>query len=117
MKTSVTLALQVALAATMAAILGGLVKHVLWIPWNALYKLVYNELTLWGLQPTSRFFVPLLQLVTTLAWPLSSLIALGIYSLMRFRRHRPDGNTYCGVCGYILKGLSEPRCPECGTRI
>ena len=23
----------------------------------------------------------------------------------------------CLECGYILKGLSEPRCPECGRRI
>ncbi len=23
----------------------------------------------------------------------------------------------CLKCGYILKGLSEPRCPECGQRI
>ena len=24
---------------------------------------------------------------------------------------------HCLNCGYILKGLSEPRCPECGQRI
>ena len=29
----------------------------------------------------------------------------------------PDGHTCCGKCGYILKGLTEPRCPECGERI
>jgi hypothetical protein len=23
----------------------------------------------------------------------------------------------CGNCGYILRGLPEPRCPECGTPI
>ena len=23
----------------------------------------------------------------------------------------------CTYCGYILKGLTEPRCPECATRI
>ena len=28
-----------------------------------------------------------------------------------------DGFTHCGKCGYILKGLSEPRCPECGERL
>jgi len=32
-------------------------------------------------------------------------------------RHRSDGHTRCGKCAYILKGLKEPRCPECGTRI
>lgn len=29
----------------------------------------------------------------------------------------PDGSTRCGQCGYILKGLTEPRCPECGQQI
>ena len=29
----------------------------------------------------------------------------------------PDGHTRCGKCGYILKGLTEPRCSECGERI
>ena len=24
---------------------------------------------------------------------------------------------HCLKCGYILKGLTEPRCPECGERI
>ena len=28
-----------------------------------------------------------------------------------------DGHTRCGKCGYILKGLTEPRCSECGERI
>ena len=23
----------------------------------------------------------------------------------------------CGACGHILKGLTEPRCPECGESI
>jgi len=23
----------------------------------------------------------------------------------------------CRKCGYILRGISEPRCPECGERI
>ena len=29
----------------------------------------------------------------------------------------PDGHTRCGKCGYILKGLTEPRCSECGEQI
>ncbi len=27
------------------------------------------------------------------------------------------GELRCRKCRYILKGLSEPRCPECGTPI
>ena len=32
-------------------------------------------------------------------------------------REPNDGHTRCGKCGYILKGLTEPRCSECGERI
>ncbi|UCG12348.1 MAG: hypothetical protein JSU72_17920 [Deltaproteobacteria bacterium] len=28
-----------------------------------------------------------------------------------------DGETRCRKCGYILKGIPEPRCSECGERI
>ncbi len=30
---------------------------------------------------------------------------------------RLDHETRCRKCAHILKGLSEPRCPECGERI
>ena len=40
---------------------------------------------------------------------------LQVFALRRRRVH--DGLTRCGSCGYILKGLSEPRCPECGQRL
>jgi hypothetical protein len=31
-------------------------------------------------------------------------------------RHNTRANpAHCGVCGYNLRGLGEPRCPECGT--
>ena len=28
-----------------------------------------------------------------------------------------ERETRCRQCGYILRGISEPRCPECGERI
>ena len=28
-----------------------------------------------------------------------------------------DGYTRCGQCNHILRGISEPRCPECGAPI
>jgi len=36
--------------------------------------------------------------------------------LRRGSRH-DDAYLHCLKCGYILKGISEPRCPECGERI
>jgi hypothetical protein len=29
----------------------------------------------------------------------------------------PEGHTRCGSCGHILRGLTTPRCPECGTAL
>jgi hypothetical protein len=29
----------------------------------------------------------------------------------------PDRETRCRQCSYILRGITEPRCPECGERI
>jgi hypothetical protein len=29
----------------------------------------------------------------------------------------PDRETRCRKCGYILRGIREPRCSECGERI
>jgi len=44
------------------------------------------------------------------------LVSLGVFYLCT-RGTRPDGYLRCLKCRYILKGLSEPRCPECGTPI
>jgi len=35
----------------------------------------------------------------------------------RFPVNRQSSETRCRKCGYILRGISEPRCPECGERI
>ena len=48
------------------------------------------------------------------------LIAAGVagFVVYRFLRKRAaDRETRCRRCGYILRGISEPRCPECGERI
>ncbi|HOW73631.1 MAG TPA: hypothetical protein PKY77_23775 [Phycisphaerae bacterium] len=47
---------------------------------------------------------------------LLTVIAYGV--LMRPFEPTPDAReTRCRKCGYILRGISEPRCPECGERI
>ena len=43
--------------------------------------------------------------------------ALAVYGLLRVPNAISAGETYCGGCGYCLKGLAEPRCPECGRAI
>ena len=42
--------------------------------------------------------------------------AVAFAFLGRIRR-RTDGFTHCGHCDHILRGLREPRCPECGNAI
>ena len=50
-----------------------------------------------------------------------ALIAIWIYDVLTRRyhpkRHFLDGETRCRKCGYILRGISEPRCSECGEKI
>ena len=42
----------------------------------------------------------------------------GLYTYHRLSFHRfRDEHTRCGQCGYSLKGLTEPRCPQCGMGI
>jgi hypothetical protein len=53
-------------------------------------------------------------------WGLSpSLGALLAYGLLTrwFGPASADGELHCRKCGYILRGISQPRCPECGEAI
>jgi len=45
-------------------------------------------------------------------------LALAVYDRMVPHFGRPVGDElHCVKCGYTLKGLREPRCPECGQSI
>jgi membrane protein implicated in regulation of membrane protease activity len=45
-------------------------------------------------------------------------VPVAIYALLTWRfGPRPDDETRCRRCRYILRGISESRCPECGERI
>ena len=41
----------------------------------------------------------------------------GILTRRYYRLKGFDNETRCRKCGYILRGISEPRCSECGERI
>jgi hypothetical protein len=48
------------------------------------------------------------------------IIAVAVYGLLTHRYYNRRLNvaeTLCRECGYILRGITEPRCPECGERI
>lgn len=57
------------------------------------------------------WYVPLLHF--TVAFAIYPAIALAFGRLLRRRRLRRAGR--CESCGYTLRGLPEPRCPECRT--
>ena len=44
-------------------------------------------------------------------------VVLAHFLFVRRRVRKDGGECLCRKCGYILKGLSEPRCPECGEAI
>lgn len=50
---------------------------------------------------------------------LSTLTLPGIVATALIARggKRLDDETRCRNCGYILRGITEPRCPECGVSI
>ncbi len=48
---------------------------------------------------------------------LTGPIVATVLAHMLTPRETRDVHTRCGKCGYILKGLTAPRCSECGERI
>ena len=57
---------------------------------------------------------------TGIAWGVpGAIITLAAYALATrcFGQKLHDGELRCRKCRYILRGLTEPRCPECGERI
>jgi len=47
------------------------------------------------------------------------VVSVSIYGVLT-KKYGPktyDPETRCRKCGYILRGITEPRCPECGEKI
>lgn len=45
------------------------------------------------------------------------ITGVALYTTLRRDPGQALDHLRCLKCGHILKGLTEPRCPECGTRI
>lgn len=56
-------------------------------------------------------------LVITLPGLLVTVLVTTFMVRRRVMRQQGDGETRCRKCDYILRGLTDPRCPECGERI
>ncbi|MHC4442524.1 MAG: hypothetical protein ACYTF1_24085 [Planctomycetota bacterium] len=86
--------------------------HIADTTWDFLDRLMPN-------QTTNNLFLNLIVQCLTLSLPIIVISLVTYYFIVR--RYRPkwlcDGETRCRKCQYILRGISEPRCPECGERI
>lgn len=67
---------------------------------------IYQSVIFWSSPPA----------VVALAISLSALFAVG-WVLTNMASRIADEQTRCRRCGHILRGLTEPMCPECGERI
>ena len=47
----------------------------------------------------------------------TGLLAATIYALLASQRSQPPSETLCRRCGYALRGLAKPQCPECGEHV
>ena len=86
---------------------------------NLYWRLIQWVWTVTG-PPTRLTWWIVVLLCRTAATLLISIPAFAVGYLIyeRVAVHRPDdGELHCPQCGYILKGLCEPRCPECGRPI
>jgi len=70
-------------------------------------------------QVDTATYDPFVMWVIHVSWVVQLATAVGVYGLLtrRYYRSQPPAETCCRKCGYILRGLTEPRCPECGERI
>ena len=101
-----------AIAIIVASVYGGL--SVLRGPFAEVQSFLWNAVFIGKVE--SDRFSPAFALSVCAPIALIALASFGLLSL--WRRPVPgDGETRCRKCGYILRGISEPRCPECGEGI
>ena len=63
------------------------------------------------------FYLAWAYLPAVIPYLIAFAFAMPFYHFLVRPSQMADGYTRCGGCGHILKGLSEPRCPECGLKI
>ena len=84
--------------------------------WNALWNLAYQSFQRWDLL-NWKWVTNVCAVFAGLPILLVALLTYGILRYLFTRRVIADGETRCRKCEYILRGITEPRCPECGERI
>ena len=78
----------------------------------ALIALSYVLREVTGYRPDGIFIIGYFCVVVVLP----TLFCTAVAAIIRTRREF-DNETRCRKCRYILRGIPEPRCPECGEQI
>jgi hypothetical protein len=109
---------------TIAAIAGVMVSGVwcwLWLQQNSRFPVVGRmTYTVFDrLEPSIGADVARIAIQGVACGTPTVLTAFGVYWLLTrwLGGSHADGELHCRKCGYILRGISEPRCPECGEPI
>ena len=86
---------------------------------GVLFCLLFVATKYWGLTPPGVAFMVIWLGAVLVIFVIPPVVGVAVYSILA-RRYGPqawDGETRCRKCGYILRGIREPRCSECGEKI
>jgi hypothetical protein len=76
----------------------------------------YHDGLLFQLQKSLSPFMGEIPSLGVAIFALPILTSIAVYEVLWPHRHTSD-ESRCRKCNYILRGITEPRCPECGERI
>jgi hypothetical protein len=99
-----------------AVVLGTATARLLLIPMEVLGREVARRLISGRLIDSGIAYRIEEDVIFFLPGAIMAVVAYGILTVL-FRRTACDAETRCRQCSYILRGITEPRCPECGERI
>jgi uncharacterized paraquat-inducible protein A len=80
-------------------------------------QLLHGQQAVWSSTIDARATAIAGFMVYTAPAAVVGVVACGLLNHFCTRRRKADGETRCRKCGYVLRGITEPRCPECGERI
>ena len=84
--------------------------------WLGLCSLLYLLIVQGGNISNSTLFV-LIQVISLAGFGVLSIAVYGQLTRRFYRARHIDNETRYRKCNYILRGITEPRCPECGEAI
>jgi hypothetical protein len=92
--------------------------HVWYYPngWNKLWNAAYESFFRGSIPMPDKWHATAAAVFALLPVLLIGVLAYGLAGRPFSRRYN-DEETRCRKCGYNLRGISEPRCPECGEPI